>query len=140
LSAIIQRRRFSAMRIPMLLAGALVGSMLLTAQEPRPTGVFSIENGLRLANTVEPECSPEAVKAQVREVVSVNIQINTQGEPVRMEVVESPGYGLGPRALEAISQWRWQVPPGRFNSDDERVDATVQMSFQCKVLPPMTPN
>jgi TonB family protein len=128
------------MKILMLLAGALVGSVLLTAQEQRPTGVFFIENSLRLANTVQPECTPEAVQSQVREIVTVNVQINTQGEPARLEVVESPGFGLGPKALEAISQWRWQVPPGRFGNEDERVDATVQMSFQCKVLPPMTPN
>jgi TonB family protein len=113
--------------------------MVLPAQELRPTGVFYIEEAPRLVNTVEPSCSQEAIKAQVRDAVKVDVQINEQGEPVSLQVVESPGHGLGPKALEAISQWRWQASPEYDQGKEKRIDAQVVMSFRCKFLPPTAP-
>ncbi|MEX2300360.1 MAG: TonB family protein [Bryobacterales bacterium] len=123
----------------LLLLGAMFGAMVLPAQELRPTGIFFIEESVRLVNTVEPSCSQEAIAAQVREVVKVDVQINEQGEPVSLKVFESPGYGLGPKALEAISQWRWQASPEFEQGKQKRIDARIQMSFRCNFLPPTAP-
>ena len=63
--------------------------------------------GPRLLKKVEPVCTAAALKAKIDEVVRVDVRINEHGEPSRLEVVESPGYGLGAKALETVSQWRF---------------------------------
>ena len=123
----------------LLLLGALLGAMVLPAQELRPTGIFFIQDFQRPVNTVEPSCSQEAIQAQIRDVVKVDVQIDEQGEPVSLQVVESPGYGLGPKALEAISQWRWQASPELDQGKQKRIEARIEMSFGCKFLPPTEP-
>jgi TonB family protein len=123
----------------LLLLGVLLGAMVLPAQELPSTGIFFIQDFRQPVNTVEPSCSQEAIQAQIRDVVKVDVQIDEQGEPVSLQVVESPGYGLGPKALEAISQWSWQTSPELDQGKQQRIDARIEMSFGCKLLPPTAP-
>ncbi len=118
-----------------IFAVAAIGAGILSAQEGKPTGVFYTQEAPRLTTTVEPECSQQAMQAGISDVVTLRVQIDDQGEPVGLEVVESPGYGLGPKALEAVSQWRWRVAPEQFQGKERRVEAGVQMSFQCRPVP-----
>jgi hypothetical protein len=123
-----------------LLLGALLAPAVITAQDAArkapPTGVFYKAQSLQLARSVQAECTPEAIEAKSTEVVTINVEINRQGEPVLLEVREFPGYGLGPKALQAVSQWRWQPLPDRFPPGVERIEAGVLMSCQCEATTP----
>ena len=112
------------MRARVFPAVAVILSMVsLAAQELAPP---------RLAKKVEAVCSEEALAANVREVVKVGVQIDERGEPARLEVIETPGYGLGVKALEAVSQWRFNVDSNFFTAERSRLDATVQLTFRCQ--------
>jgi TonB family protein len=128
------------MRIAALIFGALLAPGLITAQDAArkapPSGVFYKAHSLQLARSVRAECTPDAIEAKRTDVVTVHVQINRQGEPERLEVRESPGYGLGPKALEAASQWRWQPAPDGIPAWVERIEAGVVMSFQCETTTP----
>ena len=88
--------------------------------------------GPRLLNKVEPVCTAAALEANISEFVRVDLRINKKGEPSRLEVVESPGYGLGAKALETISQWRFEVEPHHLKGEPKHVDSHVEMLFRCR--------
>ena len=46
--------------------------------------------------------------------------------------METPGYGLGAKALETVSQWRFDVDPRYFTDERTRIDATSDVAFRCQ--------
>lgn len=80
-----------------------------------------------LIHKVEPEFSEEARKARYNGTVVLRVIIDEKGMPGKIEVVRSPGLGLGERAIGAVSQWRFR--PGKRDGKAVSVWATVEVSF-----------
>jgi TonB family protein len=81
-----------------------------------------------LISRVEPELTPQARKAGIEGMVSLYAEIGTDGRVYRARVVEGLGYGLDGKAMDAISQWRFN--PGRKNGVPVVISATIQVYFR----------
>jgi TonB family protein len=62
----------------------------------------------KIIDSVDPEFSDEARRAQVGGVVIVSFIVNEDGLPNDLRVVKSVGYGLDEKALDAVSRYRFQ--------------------------------
>ncbi|MBI2688711.1 MAG: TonB family protein [Acidobacteria bacterium] len=94
------------------------------------SGAFSlraVSTAPALIHKVDPEYSDEARKARFNGTVLLRIVIDTNGLPTNVEVLRSPGLGLGERAVQSVSQWRFR--PGRRDGKPVPVWATVEVNF-----------
>jgi|KBSMisStandDraft_5_1062788.scaffolds.fasta_scaffold61331_3 TonB family protein len=76
--------------------------------------VFQIGGGVTppvVLTQIQPEYSDDARKARVQGTVELVIIVQIDGSARVERVVNSPGYGLDQRAIEAIS--RWKFLPGK---------------------------
>ena len=80
-----------------------------------------------LIHKVEPEYSDEARRARFNGTVIIKIVIDATGQPTNLEVVRSPGLGLGERALQSVAKWRFR--PGQKDGKPVAVQATVEVNF-----------
>jgi len=80
-----------------------------------------------LIHKVEPEYSDEARRARFNGTVILRIVIDANGQPTNLEIVRSPGLGLGERAVQSVAKWRFR--PGRLDGKPVAVLATVEVNF-----------
>ena len=76
----------------------------------------------------EPEYSEEARKARHQGSVMLSLEIDSEGRPRNIRVVQSLGLGLDERAVEAVSQWRFK--PGLLNGRPVTAPVSVEVSFR----------
>jgi len=76
----------------------------------------------------EPEYSEEARKARYQGSVLLALEIDEQGRPRNIHVVQSLGLGLDERAVAAVAQWKFK--PGLLNGRAVSAPVTVQVSFR----------
>jgi TonB family protein len=81
-----------------------------------------------LVSRREPEYSEEARKAKWQGVVRLQIEVWPDGRAHEITVVQALGLGLDEKAIEAVSQWRFQ--PGRKDGKPVRTLATVEVNFR----------
>jgi len=76
----------------------------------------------------EPEFSEEARKAKVAGVVTVYLQVDTNGRPTHVSVVRGIGLGLDEKAIEAVRQYKFK--PAMENGKPVVVEMHVEVNFQ----------
>ena len=77
---------------------------------------------------VSPEYSEEARGAGLEGTVVLYIEIGTNGRPRNLRVVRSLGHGLDEKAIEAVSQWKFQ--PTYKDGKPVPVAATIEVNFR----------
>jgi periplasmic protein TonB len=76
----------------------------------------------------EPEYSEEARKARHQGSVLLALEIDSEGRPRNIRVVQSLGLGLDERAVAAVLQWRFK--PGLLNGRPVNAPIRVEVSFR----------
>jgi periplasmic protein TonB len=77
---------------------------------------------------IEPEYSEEARKARYQGNVLLAFDVDVDGKPHNIRVVQPLGLGLDERAIEAVMQWRFK--PGIRNGRPVRSPVSVEVSFR----------
>ncbi len=94
-------------------------------------GVYRAGNGVSkptLISKVEPEYSHAARKLKVEGVVVLYAVILPDGTARNFRVVQSLGFGLDQKAIEAVSQWKFQ--PGTKDGQAVPVASTFEVRFR----------
>ncbi len=76
----------------------------------------------------EPEFSEEARKAKVQGIVTVYLEVDTNGRPVNVRVLRGIGMGLDEKAIEAVRQYKFK--PAMENGHAVRVPLNIEVNFQ----------
>ncbi|ANM30869.1 hypothetical protein ABI59_16735 [Acidobacteria bacterium Mor1] len=91
------------------------------------------QGGLRLIpeSKVEPPFPEKARRERVGGIVLLKIRIETDGSvsDIKVDRCTKPGYGFEQKAIEAVSQWRYE-PPTRDGEPVSVVDFIVQVGFE----------
>jgi len=103
------------------------------AGQPVPAGtIFSVgDAGVTapaLVHKVEPGYSEQARKRGHHGTVTVEFVINVEGSVEDVRVVDSLGYGLDQKAIEAVQRWRFR--PGLRFGDPVPVRSEVEINFR----------
>ena len=83
---------------------------------------------------IDPQYSEEARKAKWQGSVLISTVIDETGKPQDLKVVRPLGLGLDEKAIEAVSQWRFQ--PGTKDGAPVRVAAQIEVTFRLADNPP----
>jgi TonB family protein len=78
----------------------------------------------------EPDYTEEARIAKYQGTVLLYAEIGTDGIAHRITPVRTLGFGLGEKAVEAISRWRFK--PGTKDGQPVTVAATIEVNFRLK--------
>ncbi len=105
-----------------IIALALVAVCTLSAQE------LSRLRAPAIISKVEPQYSEEARKAGLQGTVLLKIVVDTDGKPRDPKVLRSLGLGLDERAVEAVSNWKFQ--PGAKDGQPVPVQAQIEVNFR----------
>jgi TonB family protein len=84
--------------------------------------------GLTVVSRVEPQYSEEARNAKWQGTVTLRLTVDEAGVPHNIAVFKSLGMGLDQKAIEAVSQWRFQ--PTLLNGAPTQVTTTIDVSFK----------
>jgi TonB family protein len=76
----------------------------------------------------EPQYSEEARAAKWQGAVLVSVVIDATGTPTNIQVIRPLGLGLDQKAIEAVSQWRFQ--PGTKDGEPVPVQAQIEVTFR----------
>ena len=111
-----------------LVVGGLTAA--LGAQEVLKPG-----NGVSLPQVVtkvNPEYTPEAMRARIEGIVGLNAVVEANGSVGRVVVTRSldPVFGLDQQAMKAMKQWTFK--PGMKDGKEVAVDIDIQMNFTLK--------
>lgn len=77
---------------------------------------------------IEPEYSEEARKARYQGNVLLAFDVDVDGKPLNIRVVQALGLGLDERAIAAVEKWRFK--PGIRNGRPVRSPVSVEVSFR----------
>ena len=107
-----------------------------TQQQPPPSlappnSVYRAGNGVtkpELISKVEPVYSNVARKLRAEGLVVLYIVVAPDGSAQRPRVMQSLGYGLDEKAIEAVQKWRFS--PGMKGDTPVSVAATVEVHFR----------
>lgn len=100
-----------------------------TVSVSRPALTIRVSSGVaarNIANKVNPKYPEDAKRAHIEGAVVLRVTINKAGEPSELTQVSGPTE-LGPAAIEAVRQWRYQ--PYKLNGEPVEVETTVQINF-----------
>jgi TonB family protein len=81
-----------------------------------------------LIKNLQPDYTPEALKAGIEGPVVINVEIGLDGRAYRARVVKGLGYGLDAKALDALEQWRFS--PAKRNGGPVACPATIEINFR----------
>lgn len=93
-------------------------------------GGYRVGNGVsapRILNKVEPQYTPEAIKARLIGDVGLRVVVDTDGKARDIQLVRALGLGLDENAIAAVSNWQFQ--PGIKESQPVKVLAQIQVHF-----------
>jgi TonB family protein len=100
----------------------------LQALQDDPTRLRPGDTPPKQLHFVEANFSNEARKKKIQGTVLLSALINTDGMPVDLRVERSLGYGLDEKALQALSQYRFQ--PGLRDGNPVPIRLEVEMNFR----------
>jgi len=81
-----------------------------------------------LVSKAEPQYTPEALAAKLEGTVLLSLVVDEKGVPQSIHVLRGLGIGLDEKAIEAVSQWRFQ--PGMRYNGPFSVATTVEVQFR----------
>ena len=94
-------------------------------------GVFKVGGGVaapRVVSAPEPSFTEEARQGKVSGKVVVYLQVNPEGRPMHVRVIEGLGMGLDEKAAEAVRQYRFK--PATRDGHPVTVEMNIAMKFQ----------
>ncbi len=94
-------------------------------------GVMSVGGGVSapvVIRSVEPEFTPEARTADFQGSVSIQLIVDTQGNPQNVHVVRHLGMGLDEKAIDAVRQYRFK--PAMYEGHPVAVQMIVEVTFR----------
>lgn len=124
----------AAMREWRFQPGAVVAGCTLRfalGKMPAPASAYRIGGGIsppRVSTKVEPNYSDEARHARLAGTIIVFVVVDSNGEPRNLKVLRPLGLGLDEKAIEAVSQWKFQ--PGMKDGEAVAVQATIEVNFR----------
>lgn len=99
--------------------------------KPRAANVLKVGGGVtspKLLEKGEPVYSEEARAARLSGTTVLSVEVHPDGRAHNMQVVRPLGLGLDDRAIEAVSQWRFQ--PATQNGQPVTVIATIEVNWR----------
>ena len=103
----------------------------LTRQTVQAVDAVRMATGIQAPKLLlkkEPEYSEAARIAKLQGTVLLGIDVGTDGLAYNIHVIRPLGEGLDEKAIEAVSQWRFQ--PGMKNGQPVAVQATIEVNFR----------
>jgi len=103
----------------------------LTRQTVQAVDAVKMGNGVAAPKVLfkkDPEYSEAARTAKLQGTVVLGIDVGTDGLAYNIHVIRNLGEGLDEKAIEAVSQWRFQ--PGMKNGQPVAVQATIEVNFR----------
>ncbi len=94
-------------------------------------GVMSVGGGVsapQLLHSVEPEFTDAARQARYQGVVSIQLIVDTSGNPENIQVVRHLGMGLDEKAIDAVRQYRFR--PAMYGGHPVAVRLMVDVDFR----------
>jgi TonB family protein len=83
------------------------GSREITLRAPVSTQSAPVSGRTPPLHAVPPEYSPEARAAGLQGTVSLYVEVNQDGHPGTVQVMQGLGLGLDEKAVEAVKQWEY---------------------------------
>lgn len=93
-------------------------------------GLMSIGGGVsapQLLHSAEPEFTDEARRENYQGSVSVQLIVDSQGNPQNVHLVSNLGLGLGEKAIEAVRQYRFK--PAMYQGHPVSVQIVIDVAF-----------
>ena len=82
---------------------------------------------------IQAEYSAEARAANLEGIVTVYLEIDTEGKPDNVQVIQGLGLGLDENAVEAVR--RWQFKPALLSGEPTRTAQAAEIPFRLNTLP-----
>jgi len=82
----------------------------------------------RVIYSPEPEFSEEARKRKVQGVMTLGLVVTSDGKAAQIRVVQSLGYGLDEKAIEAVSRWKFE--PATKDGKPVSAEIAVEVNFR----------
>jgi TonB family protein len=98
---------------------------------PGPDGVYRIGGGVSApvpTFQTQPQYTEEARRAKISGTVVLSLVVGDDGKPRDIKVIQSLGYGLDEKAIEAVEKWTFR--PSQKDGKPVPVVATVQVFFR----------
>jgi TonB family protein len=92
--------------------------------------VYKLRDGVkppRATYSPGPEFSEEARRQRAQGSVMLGIVVTSDGKPTRIRILQSRGYGLDEKAVEAVSQWKFK--PATKDGKPVSVEMAVEVDF-----------
>jgi TonB family protein len=80
----------------------------------------------RVTYSPDPQYSKEARKAHLRGTVGLAVVVGPDGRPMNIKVTQTLGKGLDEKAVEAVSNWKFEA------GTKDGVPVPVRISIQCE--------
>ena len=93
-------------------------------------GVMSVGGGVsapQLMHSVDPEFTDQARRANLQGIVSIQLIVDSQGNPQNIHVVRHLGMGLDQKAVEAVRQYKFR--PAMYQGHPVAVQLVVDVNF-----------
>lgn len=93
-------------------------------------GVMSVGGGVsapQLVHSVDPEFTDQARRANLQGIVSIQLIVDSQGNPQNIHVVRHLGMGLDQKAVEAVRQYKFR--PAMYQGRPVSVQLVVDVNF-----------
>jgi TonB family protein len=93
-------------------------------------GLMSVGGGVsapQLIHSVEPEFTDDARRANYQGNVSVQLIVDSQGNPQNVRLVSHLGMGLDEKAIEAVRQYRFH--PAMYQGHPVSVQILIDVAF-----------
>jgi protein TonB len=93
-------------------------------------GVMSVGGGVaapQVVHSVDPEFTDEARQAKYAGVVSIQLIVDTIGNPQAIQVVRHLGMGLDEKAIEAVRQYKFR--PAMYQGHPVSVRVVIDVNF-----------
>ena len=127
------------MRLSRLIAVIVVTAVVpasVLAQEARGGTVYTIGNGVSapvLVKEVKPQYTPDAMRARIQGVVTLECIVRTDGTVGDATVKNGLNPELDQEAIKAVGQWRFK--PGRKDGRAVPVRVRLEMTFTLRDKP-----
>ncbi|MBV8437695.1 MAG: energy transducer TonB [Silvibacterium sp.] len=93
-------------------------------------GIMSVGGGVsapQVIHAVDPDFTDEARRAKVQGVVSIQVIVDTHGNPQNIQVVRALGMGLDQKAIEAVRQYKFR--PAMYQGRPVPVRVVIDVNF-----------